>query len=179
MTTTTTTKADVRLLVDVYQPSGTSNYLTVKVSAVYVSDGHIRNPQFSVYDPDKVAHLANLTIDAQASQDSEYFYYSSWNAAHFGEVYTVDLSRAESMVKTLKKIHKFLEKAEGIDGYPVDFAQFVTRVALALGIKEGNFIACKVAGRGPTYDENIYTWMNEYEFRDYLRTRLEQWKGAA
>lgn len=175
MTTTTTTKPDVRMLVDVYSPSGASDYLTAKVTLVYVSDGHIRNPQFSGYDPEKVAHLANLSIEGQASKDSTSFYFS-WDAVRYEQLYGVTLRHAESMVRTLKKVEKFLEKATDIDGHPVDFAQYVTRVALALGIKEGNFIACKVGGSSWSYDENTYRWLNEYELRDYLRTRLDQWK---
>lgn len=178
MTTTTTTKPDVRMLVDVYEPRG-SKYLTAKVTLVYVSDGHIRNPQFWTYDPDKVGHLANLTIEAQAGKDSEDFYYSSWNAVQYTEIYHVDLPRAESMVKTLRKVNKYLEQTQDRDGYPTDFAHFVTRAAAALGVSGPEFIACRVTGFGGTYDENVYRWMNHDEFRVYLQNQLLSWKDGA
>jgi hypothetical protein len=181
MTTTTTTKPDVRFLVDV-APADGSKYLTAQVTVVYVSDGHIRNPLFSGYDPDGVAALAELHIDAQASKDSEDFYFS-WNAFHYKQVYDVDLRRAESMVKTLRKVERYMEKKTQTQGYPEDFAEYVTRVAAALGYlsPRQSFIAHRVSpqGYGWSYDEQVYEWMNTDELRSYLRNRLEQWKEGA
>jgi len=177
--TTATTKPDVRFLVDVYQPN-ISNCLAVTLTAVYVSeDGHIRNPHFSTYDPEKVAHLDSLKLDAQASKDSDDFYFGTYNVVHFSEVYTVDLSRAESVTKTLRRIQKYLDKQYEVKGCPADFAELAQRVARSLGIRKHNIFAFKVSGTGWSYDENTYAWMNEDELRGHLEGKLKLWKEGS
>lgn len=177
MTTSTTKRSDVRFLLDVRDQR--TSYLTATLSAVYVSDGHIRNAQFSVYDPERVAHLDSLRFDAQASKDSPEFYFSTHNAVHYQEIYSVDLLRAESMTKTLRRVQKYTDKLWEEKGSPRDFAEFAQRIARSLGVRKQRIFAVKVSGNAWSYDENVYQWMNEEELRVYLANALTNWKEGA
>jgi len=181
MATRTNTQPDVRFLVDVFTPhySHSRDYLIVKVQAVYVSDGHIRNPHFSTYDPEKVGHLDSFVIEGQASKDSQDFYYSGHRSAQYREIYSVELPRAESMTKTLRRIAKYLDQRWEINGEAQDFAEFCEWVARALGVKRQNLFAIKIEGHSGTYDENVYHWLSTDEFRTYLANKLTKWQEAA
>lgn len=56
-------------------------------------------------------------------------------APEYREVYSVNLSRAEAMVATLRKIQKHRDKLATRFGYERDFCDMVARTCDALGIK--------------------------------------------
>lgn len=69
--------------------------------------------------------------------------------------HTVRLKTAEEIVKTLRTVEKRLEKAQYEQGYPATYAEYVRRVADALGVNQITWLVAK-GGNGHTYDDNVY-----------------------
>ena len=69
-----------------------------------------------------------------------------YDSIGYSEVYSVDLQKAESMVKTLKKVHSSMEKKERVS-IAENYGEYILRVAKIFGIKEFKFL--KEVGHWP------------------------------
>lgn len=114
-------------------------------------DGELRN--YVEGYPDAHTWLADLRITAQQTAGLAEQPYA-WRVQYM-KPYSVDLERAEIMVKTLRKIARGLERLEAEFGYPESFAAYVTRVGSLLKVKQYGWRA----ERGETFaDGTGYRW---------------------
>lgn len=107
-------------------------YLTVDVEFVTIDDNGRRNTLVD-YEFFENSEFSRIRIHAQADTDSQDFYgsrveWDSWAGC-------LSLSRAELIVKGLRKIDKGLDKITTNEGYTGDFAEYVTRVLRVAGCK--------------------------------------------
>lgn len=107
-------------------------YLTVDVEFVTI-DGDGRRSPLTDYEFYENSEFSRMRIHAQADTDSQDFYesrveYGSWAGR-------LSLSRAELIVKGLRKIDKGLDRLVEKEGYTGDFAEYVTRVLRVSGCK--------------------------------------------
>lgn len=99
-------------------------------AAVSVDEhGHLYQPR-DHGTPEEVA-LADFRITAFLDSSEEH----AWGFSHGYQPYLVDLDRAETIVRTLRKIAKGLDKATAERGHVTDFADYLFRVAKILRIR--------------------------------------------
>lgn len=153
------TKTDERtpaLLIDgkTSHLSGMDPILEIVLHPVYItSAGEIRNYSSSGFDSEPLADLiVRASYDPKLTSPGTTY---AW-ATEYKDVYSVDLRRAEGMVKTLRKVDRGLERAQMEWGHPDTFAAYAMRVAKALGIKTYGY---KADGRSNFYDGNDYRWV--------------------
>lgn len=180
MATRATTSEDFRFIVDV-RPSRYStdrNRLDAVIYVVYLEDGKIRNCSWSsLADPG--AEYADLRIEGwidKDSRDDKDFYYGH-EPLEYREVYSIDQRRAESMAKTLRRLNKKIETLTNKYGRPTDFAGFLSYLAQAMGVNPRNAFARKVSGRGWSYDDGEYRWMDVDGLRHHLSEKIREWRG--
>lgn len=114
-------------------------------------NGELRN-YVDGYD-DAHTSLADLRITAQQTSGLTAQPYA-WRV-EYREPYSVDLKRAEIILKTLRKIARGLERLEAEFGYPETFAAYVTRVGSLLKVTRYGWHA----ERGETFaDGSRYRW---------------------
>lgn len=134
------------------------NYGRLIVSLVKrMEDSRIRNFSSSFYDDNNLPqHLADLNIrcfyNVKGGVISELY---GWSIEY--DPHTVDLVRAEKMVKTLRKIHKRLEAMAKEWGNPETFGAFALRVLKAIGAKGFVRRSKECPGYG-SYDDS--TWID-------------------
>src|SRR5215471_17636370 len=175
---TTTPKDKVRIIVDV-RPSKFSDNGRLEAVAYFIlvnEEGKIRNCSWG-YGSSLGDDYADLRIEGWVARDFDkkddfYFGLGYHNALEYREVFTVDERRAASMAKTLRRLNNKR-------GYPQDYAQFLAYVAEALGIKGQAVFARRVenSGRGWSYDDSEYRWMDINALRSYFQDALRKWRG--
>lgn len=102
----------------------------IQVTIVRVEEnGDIRNPGYDYGIDDE--HFNDFHVSAYARDNGTLDGFS----ADYREAFCVDLSRAEKMVKHLRKVDRAMRKITTDEGYAEDFATYVLRVARVLGIK--------------------------------------------
>jgi hypothetical protein len=178
------TTEEIRFIVDV-RPSKYSDHgrLDAVLYPVYIEDGKIRNCSWSSLG-DRGADLADLRVEGWVDRDSvnkDDFYWGGhgYNSIEYREVYTIDQARAESMVKTLRRINRKMDALEKKWGYAQDFAQFCGYLAVAIANSSGAVFARRVpnSGRGWSYDDSEYTWLDSNSLRYYFKDELRKWRG--
>lgn len=98
--------------------------------------------------------LADLHVVAQLDRTSNGQPYG-WKV-EYRDVYSVDLRRADTMLKTLRKVERGLTRIQTELGYPETFPAYLARVAKVLGIKRFGW---RVGERnGHSYSDNEYRW---------------------
>lgn len=90
---------------------------------------HLHTP--SDHSPPDEAALADFRITAYLDSSEEH----AWGFSHGYQPYLVDLDRAETIVRTLRKIAKGLDKATTEQGHVTNFADYLFRVAKILRIR--------------------------------------------
>ncbi len=107
------------------------------------TDSSVLSVTLRVFDQGESYHGFNsgpyddLVVRAQAhmkSGDAEFY---GWSVV-YRQPYEVNLDRAETMVKTLRKVNRHMEKLTTKFGSPQNFAEYVGRVADALGAASDN-----------------------------------------
>jgi hypothetical protein len=93
-----------------------------------LADGSVRN----FVDWGGSTPLADLRISAQHDHVTAQPY--GWRV-EYAQPHSVELARAQSMVKQLRKIERGLERMRAEYAYPESFTAYVTRVAKILGAK--------------------------------------------
>jgi len=185
MATTTTKKDVIRFIVDV-RPSKYSDHGRLEAVAYPViieEDGKIRNCQWSGLG-DRGADFADLRVEGWVDRDcsnKEDFYWGlGWhNAVEYREVFSIDERRAASMAKTLPRINNKLDALNKERGYPQDYAQFLSYLAIAMGAKGTAVFGRRVesSGHGWSYDDSEYRWMDINALRCHFQGKLREWRG--
>jgi hypothetical protein len=176
----TTTKEPIRFLVDVrlskYSDHGR---LEAVIYPVRLEDGKIRNISWG-YTSEREEY-ADLRIEGWVDRDSsnQDDFYFGYNPIEYREVCTVDQRRAETMAKTLRRINKKIESLSSVYGNPQDFAGLCAFFAVAVANSSGNVFARRVpnSGRGWSYDDSEYQWMDSNSLRYYFQDELRKWRG--
>lgn len=78
--------------------------------------------------------MADLVVCAQSDDASEELRSYGWRV-EYAQPHSVDLARAEGMVKVLRRVERRLEAMRGELGYPETFGSYLARVGVALGAK--------------------------------------------
>jgi hypothetical protein len=116
--------------------------------------------------------LAGLVISSQGnSRDEERHLYAF--EARYHSIYSVDTRKAESMLKTLRKVSKALEAAEAEYGWATDYPEFARRILKALGIKEVWFTTDRsrfLSQQGYSVQRNLGGAV------DRIRSRITDWE---
>lgn len=165
--------AEVRLLVsvDVSHDPGFSPVMRLVVSPVYVGEeGWLRN--FTDLWGDEP--LADLRISAQADYASEDAY--GWRV-EYAQPYSVDLGRAEVMVKLLRKIQRGLDRMERDLGYAESFGAYVARVGKLLGASRYGWESDN-GERSWQYSDNTYRWTDAVGMGLHVSRVVSEFKAA-
>lgn len=91
-------------------------------------DGFV-TPMFTPYDED--THLTDFEVTAYLDHHHD----EAWGQAHQFTPHTVDLRRAEALVRVLRKVERGMDKAHQQFGHPTTFHTYLLQVAYALRIK--------------------------------------------
>jgi len=127
--------------------------------------------------------VANLAVTSQGNDDDRekrdggrHVY--GWGV-RFRDVYCVERREAEGMVGTFKALERKMAKLDAQHGRPVSFAQYLGRVALALGA-EGFVIqkAVKPGGFG-NYDDFDWLFLTLADGIDMASDLIVRWQKGA
>lgn len=119
---------------------------------------HPSDPVFPAYD--------GLVITGQANTDDKGRDFYGWSV-EYRNVFSVNLARAQSMVSLLRKVERHLEKLAKVYGSPTTFAEYVGRVADALGANRETPIGIKVSAKDD-YNGTGYRWATVDGLRYHL-----------
>ena len=103
----------------------------VKCSIVTVDDGKVRNYRAD-WDEKPYRYYDDLSITCQISQNTQMKDQSYAWCIEYRDKYSVTISKAEKMLKTLKSITKKLNNISNKYGFPESFGQYVANVANAI-----------------------------------------------
>lgn len=158
----TAPKLDLRFIVRL-DKSQSGEYGKFTARVVFVEDGRVRHPSGS-WSGSNEAPYADLSVTAQCNRypRSDEGQGTGWYGVEFGyhDVSSVDLRRAEAMAKTLRRVQTKLDKLQDEFGWSEDVRVILTRVAVALGIK--NF-AMSDSYIGDRYGQPMvgdYNWLD-------------------
>jgi hypothetical protein len=172
MPTNVTEDGTLHLLVTVKDEhmTGMDRLLLVEANAVRVNaEGKIRNPT-SGWRRDE---FSEFRITGQMDKSSEDFY---GRRISFFE-HRIELVEAEQIVKTLRRIHRKLERMDEQLGSAPTFAGFVARVALVIEADMPKpFIICTQRGPGYSYDDNEYRYLDADGIAHWLDTQVREWQ---
>jgi hypothetical protein len=178
---TKATTEPIRFIVDVAPDQYDATRLLATVYPVYLEDDKIRNCSWS-YLGDRGADYADLRVQGwldKAGGWTDFHYGIAHEPLEYREVFSLDLNRAMSMVKTLRRLTKKIDSLKTRYGDPQDFAGYLHYLALAFGntAPGGAIFARKVSGRNWTYDDNEYLWMDSTALRYYFQQKIREFKG--
>jgi hypothetical protein len=168
-------KPDIRFIINLAEDNTFGDHvLKVNVNVVVMTAEGIRNPQFGYSDDTGAGQYADLEIRGLYSASSEDFY---GRDPEYFQPYSVDVRRADSMAKTLKRIYASLKRQDERLGAPTDFAAYAARLAVALGCQERACFGRRESERnGSTYSENYYRWMDTDSLRMHLGNKTREWR---
>ncbi len=115
--------------IDQYSDVRGRRTLAVKAEVQEFQDGRMRSPGGAFED------LDDLVLSGQGESNYPQSGCYGWDV-EYRSVFSVDLPRAQGMVKVLAKLKRKLDKMNMELGYSATFPAYVLRVALALGIKK-------------------------------------------
>lgn len=97
-------------------------------------------------------------------------------SCRYTEASFVDLHAAETMVKALRKIDRYMGKMDGEIGYPQSFGEYMVRVCAALGVK---IFGISETNNNGGHDENRYRWGGQEYGQGIVKgfTELDQVKA--
>jgi len=109
-----------------------------------------------------------FTLTAQAHGPA------SWYGcqADFRQPFTVDLPRAQAMVKILRKLDARMRSLSAQYGQPAGVAEWAARVYAVTGGTPGHPFGRHVGGPGPDLDGTGWQWMDTGELRCWLDSQL-------
>jgi hypothetical protein len=180
MATTKTPPPDIRFIVDV-QPSKHSSFdnkaLDLIVMPVVVTpEGKIRNLTFGWSDDTGAGEYEGLRIDGRCDVTDDDFYFGT-DLITF-DIYRINARRADALVKTYRRLEKRFAAQNHKWGRPVDAADFLARIADAVGCPATAPFGRVVGGNGWSYDDHEYRWMDIDALRFHLQTKIKEWKES-
>lgn len=153
------------------EPKVRGDYVNWTLGFVLVNaDGEPRNPDeydYPGYPGLTITAQANVWTPARAGDGATY----GWKL-EYSQPWSVDLRRAESMVRTLRKAERGMTKTYAERGDTADFAEFVGRVATALGVKVGTWRLGGAASA--TYSDGTWRRMSVGELVNVIRHAEQQ-----
>jgi hypothetical protein len=137
------------------------------------ADGAIRN----FTDTFGGEPLADLAITAQLDHVAADPHPYGWRT-EYRQPYAVDIRRAQTMVKVLRKIDGGLERMRAQLGHPESFTAYLARIARTLGATR---FCWAVEARGWSYDDNEHRFGDADEMtyhvnricRDFARAHID------
>lgn len=149
-------KRDTRILLtsETMPDYGSGRFLRLSAHPVYIIDGEVRNFVDGVMTDEP---FADLRITAQHDERSSTGPYS-WRVDYF-QPYTVGLRRAETMVKTLRRIDRRMAAMQTELGYPESYAAYVARVGKVLGVKSYGWRSEEMTINGTHYQWHGADWI--------------------
>jgi hypothetical protein len=172
---TTATTPDVRFLVNVAPNQYDPTRLDATVYPVIIEDDKIRNCQWS-WLGDRGAEYADLKVVGWLDKGSSSGDFYCGEPLEYREIFSLDVRRAESMVKTLRRLTKKIDALKAKYGEPQDFAGYLHYLALAVSGGAPRF-ARKTSGRGWSYDDSEYLWMDSTALRYHFLQKIREFKG--
>lgn len=147
-----------------------SRYLNVEARIV-VLDEHRAQPEW-VYPRDYGDHnqWADLVVAAQMGD-------SHGHGDFYGRDITfaphrVNAQRAESMAKVFRSLERKMTDSDARLGYPTDFASYLARVAIAIGMPE---VRC--FGKPSQIHADGHTWLDVDGLRYHLAEAVRTWRA--
>lgn len=167
---------DARMLVTVKdERSHSDGYLVFSAEPCVETcvGGGLRFPLFNTYNGDPGHELTDLRVRAQldgSCADGEFYGYR----AEF-QPYSVDLERAQSMVKTLRLIDKRMTALRDRFGYPQDLAGYMAHLVDSLSFDEPRCFLRRVSA-----EQNMsgtgYREMDTDGLRSWLAHEVNAWR---
>jgi hypothetical protein len=172
-----TSKPDIRFIIDI-EPSKYSDSLKLSLHLVVLDEhGKIRNPSFGWDDNTGVGEYADLVVEGwcdRPSASGATAFTINHEVFSFADV-KVDLRRAESIIKTLRRLDRKMRQLSEKLGAPADAAATLSYVAQAVGCKDRNCFGRLSRKGGWSYDDNDYSFMDVDALRFHLSNRIEEW----
>jgi hypothetical protein len=150
---------DIRILLSTERSALDPDRPLLLYRAIFVSmeDGSVRNPRPDTYS-NPAAGFADLAVTAQQDHGSTADGLPYGWSVEYRDVYSVNLERAEVMVKQLRKVNKGLADIEANLGYAETFGSYLARVGQVLRVSGyGWAIGSDGSGRWG-YDGIEYHW---------------------
>lgn len=124
--------------------------------------GEIRNFSTVGFDADPLGDLhVSAQLDGGTANEQAYGF-----KVEYREAFSVDLARADAMLKTLRKVERGLERIRSELGYAESYPAYLARVAKVLGIKQFGW---RVGERdGSLYEQNRYHWTDASGLSSYI-----------
>jgi hypothetical protein len=168
----TTTKQPLGIIIS--PDSSDTRFFHIRGNIIYWQDGKIRNP--SDYDNiNGFPLLNNLEINSQGDQEDRSRMYA-WDV-RYRNIFAVDVTMANKMVKTLTKLNRGLQRIDTKRGSPSSFGDYVGRVAEVIGATK---ILHRVPGQRtsswPSYSEVQFTAMDIGNGVDYVNHMVQMWQ---
>lgn len=156
-------KPDVRLAISTRRNTYDRKYSVELHVAVVQKDG-VKNPgYFYLDDPDYPTNAYNdLCVRALYDEDLGWF---GWSVA-YREPIEVDVERAATMLKILRKVKASMERAEREFGHPESFPAFAMRAVRALGATTDRPFGVHDPAR--SVDGTKYRWFSPDGLRSFL-----------
>lgn len=126
-------KSDIRIMISFKEGGGYSDYsyLTLEANITHMTPEGIRNFGGSRYDREPGSDLAELIVSGQASNSPDEGFYGL--SHEYKNVYAVDLWKADSMAKCLRRIQRRMEAIATKYGSPRDAGTYLAHFADAVG----------------------------------------------
>ena len=145
------------------------SYGHIKANVVRLEEGKVRNPRHS-WDNKTSEFYEDLWATCQMSQDHEGSY--GWGVA-YRDMYSVNITTAEKMVKTLKTIDRKYSALVNKIGEPTTYGGYVAYIASAIGAEQ--IIFYHENGQRSYYDDSEFKKMSVADGRreiDYLVSKI-------
>lgn len=165
---------DHRFLVKLEEDNSFGEHvLRIEASVVVMTVEGVRNPSSSSWSDD--SELAELGVRGHMSSNYVTPHFLGADKLEYYNVYSMDLHRAEGMVKLLRRTNKRLLEAETRFGYPTDTAARFAHFAYALGMK-GDCFGWYLTKARSLYDSSTFAWGDVNRLRCHLETETEKWR---
>jgi len=171
---TATPKADARFIIDVKDESSFGDaFLRFTANIAVMTGEGLRNPSFDSWRDEPGGHLADLSVRAQVSAGLDGGGFYGYRAEF--TPFSVNLALATSMAKVLRSIDRKLEAAADRRGSPVDLADYMSRLAEAIGATESWCFARRTQA-SHELDGSGFRWMDTDALRHHLNDQIDQWR---
>ena len=130
------------------------SYGNVRANVVRLEEGKVRNPRHS-WDDKPAEFYEDLWVTCQISPDHENSY--GWRIS-YRDMYCVELTTAEKMVKTLKTIDRKHSALVNKIGEPTTYGGYVAYIANAIGAEQ--IIFYHENGQRSYYDDSEFKKMS-------------------
>lgn len=155
--TSTATKLDLRLILSKRETSLDSNAVAYS-ARVAILGPRYEGGEIELHYPGMFgigSEFSELEISAYREERDGVVHWWGYGIEYKG-VYSLDLRRAEVIVKTLRSIERKMDKLRDRFGYVSDFPSYLAYVADALGCQSGSPFGVHTSEM--TYNGTFYKW---------------------